>query len=379
MLRAIHLKNFKSHHDTRLTLGNLTLLCGQNGVGKTSAVQSLLLLRQSFMKNRLHEGLDLNKPLCEIGAARDALYQYTQNNFIEFQLESDVGGLYQWRFAFDETNPQATFLQSISQPNPLVDSESLAFLGTKFQYLSAARLAPQESYIKDDYEVKRNRQLSLEKGQGELVAHFLHHYGRKHLVPCNMQSPQTIFQDVLSQTIAWSREISKNINFNIIDSGRGYEFKYNFAGEGGFPTSSYRPENVGFGVTYALPLIVAILSAEEDALIIIENPEAHLHPYAQGKLAELMALAAQSGIQILIETHSDHFINGVLVACKKFEDGDKGIDRENARFYFFERGDDQEAATIPIEIEIETGGKIKNQPAGFFDQIEQDLEILMGF
>jgi len=42
-----------------------------------------------------------------------------------------------------------------------------------------------------------------------------------------------------------------------------------------------------------------------------------LHPKAQSKLAELMALAAQNGVQILIETHSDHIVNGTLVAVIK--------------------------------------------------------------
>jgi len=75
MITHLRIKNFKLHKDTSLQLGNLNLLCGQNGVGKSSIIQALLLLRQSFQKEgRLREGLDLNKPLCEIGTAKVALF-----------------------------------------------------------------------------------------------------------------------------------------------------------------------------------------------------------------------------------------------------------------------------------------------------------------
>lgn len=65
MLNTIELTNFKSHKNTQLSLGNLTLLCGENGVGKSSVIQSLLLLRQTYQKNRLHQGLDLLKEMTE--------------------------------------------------------------------------------------------------------------------------------------------------------------------------------------------------------------------------------------------------------------------------------------------------------------------------
>lgn len=379
VIKTVHLQNFKSHRNTRLELGNLTLLCGKNGVGKTSVIQCFLLLRQSFLKNRLHDGLDLNRPLCEIRTAQNALFQRSQENFIQFQLETMSGNNHCWQFLFDEENPQSTFLQRMNPEAEQGNYQTLGFLGNNFQYLSANRLAPQEFYQRDDYEVIRNRQLSLEKGRGELVAHFLYHYGQAfQVVSPLMLNINEKNNDLFSQTEAWGREISQKININVLNMGSWYEIKYSFDSPSGTSVNNLRAENVGFGVSSSLPLIVAILSAEKDALLLVENPEAHLHPSAQSKLAELMALAAQSGIQIIIETHSDHFVNGVLVACKKYEDGERGIDRNNARIYYFDR-DEEQHATISNEIEIVEGGKINQQPKGFFDQIEQDLETLMGF
>ncbi len=373
MIKKIKLKNFKSHSDTDIELGNLTIICGQNGVGKSSIIQSLLLLRQSHQKNRLEKILDLNKPLCEIGTAQDVVYQYAKEDYLEIGLDINEGK-YNWKFKFEDNNNEATFLKKMEDSVvPLEeDLKKYSLFTNDFQYLSAARLSPRESYPKDDYEVEINKQLSIEKGQGELVAHFLHHYSSKK-VNKSLLSSNNKFDDLLSQTTAWEREISQNVNVKIESLGKGFEIRYNFDVKEGFPTYDFRAENVGFGITYALPLIVAILAAEKYSLIIIENPEAHLHPHAQAKLTELMCLAAQAGIQIIIETHSDHIINGTLVACKKEQ-----IEKENVKIWYFDR-DENKHAVRATEVQILKGGKIKNQPKGFFDQIDTDLEQLMGF
>jgi predicted ATPase len=376
MIDQIHIENFKSHKDTTLQLGNLTLLCGQNGVGKSSIIQSLLLLRQTFQKNRLQEGLELNKPICEIGNAQDALHQYAQKYHLGISLEFSRNQIFSWKFEFKDAKSNATFLDILSFEGDISILKGYSLFNRYFQYLSAARLAPRESYPKDDYEVEKNRQISIEKGQGELIAHFLHHYSNgKEAIEVNeaLRNNHSSFKDLLSQTTAWEREISKNVNVKVIDLGKGFEIKYNFDVDGGFPTNDFRAENVGFGVTYTLPIIVAILAAQEDDLIIIENPEAHLHPYGQAKLTELMCRAAQAGIQIIVETHSDHIINGCLVACKKGT-----IKRENLKIWYFDRDETQHASRA-TEVEVLEGGRIVYPPQGFFDQISKDRKILMGF
>ncbi len=97
---------------------------------------------------------------------------------------------------------------------------------------------------------------------------------------------------------------------------------------------------MGFGLTYVLPVITAILGAHRGDLLLIENPEAHLHPAAQCAVVRLCALAAQNGIQLLIETHSDHFLNGVRVAVKQSE-----IAPEETSILFFDR---EEVQTVSL-------------------------------
>jgi len=376
MLTNLKIRHFKSHKDTSLEVSNLTVFTGLNGVGKSSVFQALLLLRQTFNKNRLHVGLDLNHPLCRIGTAQDAVYQYADSNSISICLETEDAKKHEWEF--DASRLPETFLKRLDKGTS-ESSKGISLFSTNFQYLSASRWAPQESYPKETYAVETERQISLEYGKCELVAHFLDFHGRRQRLIFQSLINKTSSSDyLLDQSSAWSREISNNVNVKIEPSDTGFQLKYSFDVDGDFPTNDFRAENVGFGITYALPIIVAVLAAEKDSLIFIENPEAHIHPAGQAKLAELLALAAQAGVQIFVETHSDHIINGILVAVKNFETTGRGISHDKVRVHYFDR-DETKHATRSTPIPVLSGGRIKNPPEGFFDQIAKDRKQLMGF
>ena len=252
----------------------------------------------------------------------------------------------------------------------------ISLFNRHFQYLSAARLAPQESYPKDSYSVEKERQISYELGQCELIAHFLYYYGHLEPIPFeNLKYPNS-HNDLLSQTNAWLTEISPNENVIVKDNKINFEIKYQQTQP--LSTNEFKAENVGFGISYALPIIVAVLAAEKDSIRLIENPESHLHPQGQAKLAELMALAAQNGVQIFIETHSEHIINGTLIAVKKYPSEQRGLARDKLRIYYFER-DETHHATQSIEVPVLEGGRITYPPRGFFDQFKKDIKTLMGF
>ncbi len=385
MITQLHIKNFKIHKDTTLTLKNITFLCGQNGVGKSSIIQSLLLLRQSFQKNRLDKVLSLNKPLCYVGYGKDSLYQFAKNNEIIFELVDDKFPIDEFCYRFDvKGSGDKDFIPKIENKNIANKNEkkshieneetykNFSLFNKNFQYISAARTA---DYVEDDYGVDIEKQISAEEGKAELTAHFLYKYQKEQVNDLFLHHSDKKNKKLLYQTILWQREISKGINIIPQKIGTGYKITYSFdtdASPKGV-TSEFTAKNVGFGLSYALPIIVAILSAQKNALIIIENPEAHLVPYGQSKLMELVCLAAQSGVQIIIETHSDHIINGALVACKE-----QKIDKENIIIYQFNRDEKQHCAEI-TPINVLEGGRIIYPPQGFFDQISKDRKILMGF
>ena len=182
------------------------------------------------------------------------------------------------------------------------------------------------------------------------------------------------------------RAISEDINIHIEPSDTSFKINYSY-NRGGkkSKTNEFSAQNIGFGVSYVLPIVVAILKAcsaprnkrisTESKLIIIENPEAHIHPRGQAKLMELICRAANSkyNVQFLLETHSDHIINGLLVGVKK------GIlPAEKSRVYFFDRDKETHNTTAHL-LPVLQGGKIKKAPKGFFDQLSIDMTTLMGF
>ena len=67
--------------------------------------------------------------------------------------------------------------------------------------------------------------------------------------------------------------------------------------------------DVGFGVSQLLPILVLGLRAENSSLLLLEQPEIHLHPRLQANLADFLLTLADQGQRIIVETHSDHFIN----------------------------------------------------------------------
>ena len=109
MISNFKIKNFKSHASTDLEFSNLNILTGLNGMGKSSVIQALLLLRQTHHKNMLDKGLELKSDLCSIGLAKDALYQSAEDDLIEFELDTDQGETHCLSFEVDEKSSPIHF------------------------------------------------------------------------------------------------------------------------------------------------------------------------------------------------------------------------------------------------------------------------------
>lgn len=174
---------------------------------------------------------------------------------------------------------------------------------------------------------------------------------------------------------AWMAQImqvpSLKANTTEIDKDK-IRLEYGMAGTKG---KKYSALQVGFGFTYCLPVIVALLRAKAGDLLVFENPEAHLHPAAQVELGKLMALAAGKGVQIIIESHSDHILNSLRLARKE-----KVISQEDLNVIFVQRdfgaGDDMEVTYID-EIQITDEGKLNKRPKNFFDSWDDVLTRLI--
>lgn len=378
MITKLHLRNFKSHRDTELNMKPLTLISGVNNVGKSSVLQSLLLMRQTFKKGRLGIGLDLNKPLVSLGVGNDILYKLTKEPIMSIEINTDFTN-YSFRYDVGQALNDS-FIPAVEQKLELKSISTDALFNNDFQYLSASRLAGVSDYPLASYEVNIERQISLANGQGELLGNFLHTYRAEPTFNYITMGIDDEPIALLDQVVYWERLISAGITIDVQQKPdkTGFSIIYGSKGqEGKKSIEGLRAENIGYGVSYSLSVVTALLSAKPGALIMIENPEAHLHPEGQAELAKLMCLVAQRGIQVIVETHSDHIVNGVLVNCKRFEKEGYGIDRENVSMYYFS-GQDEEHAVVYEEVKVLLDGKVEYQPKGFFDRIEKDIDYLLG-
>ena len=370
MINKLVLKDFKIHSNLELPLGGITILTGQNGMGKSSVMQSLLLLRQSYNQQGPIKGINLKGDMSDLGSANDVECQTSKDGILNIQLAYDEG-IVDFKFSYDvDTND--TFLPAIN----VVGGEYLndiSLFNEYFQYISAFRLGPQKGYERDTNIVQYQRQISKINGQCEYAVHFLYHYGKKiHCLP-ELVLDETTDDSLESQVQAWMQFVSPRVNINIDPVGADFKLNYKFSKEGQPMTEEMSTVNVGYGVTYVLPILIAILSAKPGSLILIENPEAHIHPKAQAELMKLIMRAVGAGIQILMETHSDHIMNGALVAIAQNE-----AYLELVKAYYFER-DDASHTSIARMLNIMKDGRIVSPPKGFFDQIDIDMRLLMGF
>ncbi len=137
-------------------------------------------------------------------------------------------------------------------------------------------------------------------------------------------------------------------------------------------TDFHRPVNVGFGLTQVLPIVVAALSANRHDILLIENPEVHLHPAGQTLMGQFLAEVASAGVQVIIETHSDHILNGIRRAVRS-----KSLKSEQAILHFFRPRNEVQAQVITPQLD-ETGN-IDIWPEGFFDQFDKDMNHFAGW
>ena len=284
-------------------------------------------------------------------------------------LDVEINNNLCWKFRRSTGN----FLPIL--PNTNTNIQDFALFNTNFQYIGTERLAPKEYHEKDDYTVTIAKQISKVKGQCEYAIHFLSHFAAIEVIE-PLRHPQAVDNRLISQTNAWMSEISPGVRIDLEEQINSVKLNFKFD-NGADYTDPIKPQNTGFGISYALPLVVATLSAVPNGLLLFENPEAHIHPAGQASLAKLFAIAAQAGVQLFIETHSDHIINGTLVSMKKFLNGNTGINPLNARIFYFSRNPENAYQVDCMPVQLTQSGKIANPPSGFFDQFSKDFKYLL--
>ena len=354
----LRLKGFKCFVDSTLNLNQVTILTGNNGSGKSSVIQALLLLREAV--ERCVRRVDVrntwewsenvlqlnNYRKLQLGGYDDICHVAADDisigiNGVDFQVEED------------EEHAGCICMR--------VDAKALdtlpAYLTQKeFYYLNAERIGPrvQSEMLHTDYPQSGDC--------GELAGNVL-------------LDASKAFPKVEKERLF---EEEGSLNFNIqVDKWMSYIFsevsvksepitaqvcRIRLRGSRVITTTP----NTGFGYTYALPIVIDGLIAKRGSLLIVENPEAHLHPRAQSNIGYFLGKMGAAGLKIVIETHSEHVVNGIRRASLS----NWGLNPEDVSIYFFQNV--QEGCCY-LPITIDTNGNLSDFPVDFFDQVRQDM------
>lgn len=366
MVKNIYVKNFKCFEEISVECRELNLLTGLNGMGKSTIIQALLLMRQANESVVIgkEKYVLINGKYVNLGALKDIPYWYKKDDEISISIEEE-NYILGCRYDSDRN--------VLIQVNEILDCKSSplmgALIGTGFEYISAERLGPRRYYDDLEREVYSSAQVGA---RGEHTVSSLYSVGSDWKVYDNMKHTNENSGTLELQVNAWMSEISPGIKVKTIPYLDVNMMGLRYAKQSRMGEESTNAVNMGFGVSYALPVVVALLKAKKGDLLIIENPEAHLHPKGQRQIGELAAKAATNGVQIIMETHSDHVLNGVRLSVKqkKIKPGQVGLHYFGV---YEEDGIWKHEKTSP---EILEDGSLTNWPDGFFDEWDKAIDLL---
>ncbi len=362
MITRICLKNFKCFENLDIKLTNVNILTGINGMGKSTIIQSLLLLKQTGQELIVNQRVRLNGELVQLGVGRDILCESAEDDASIGISIWEEGHEKSYQFYYE---PFSDTLDTTEKCDSIPD---VAELG-KSVYLSAYRIQPINIYGITNEKKLLQREFGSD---GLYTLQYLKEYGPQKTQLCiedGMEESETLYQQVERWMGLVAPGVSIDINVDIDKqlARLGYSFV-----EGKNRTNTYSCVNVGFGITYVLPIVVALLSAKEGDLILLENPEAHIHPGGQRKLGELIAAVGNAGVQIIVETHSDHILNGIRIAVKNGV-----INKNDINLLYFYKDMEDGYRHKYANPHIDENGRIDEWPQGFFDEWDNALLELL--
>lgn len=328
MLTTVELNGFKSFYSETIDLNRLTVLTGLNSSGKSSVIQALRMIDRLCRK---HSVL-----LPGYGDYKELKNQHYSDP-MTIRVSDDAGNIF-------EIGEHPKDINGGTYPQLL--------------YISASRFGPQVSipmFANDDEpdELGQNVVKSIDNHRDDIMNPILK----------REDTEGNTFGYVLA---SWLNIISPSMKFDyeILQKADSSYITFN----------GHRSKNVGFGLSYTLPVIASLLlgTVKKNSIVIIENPEAHLHAKAQTEMAFLIALCVEAGAQVIIETHSDHLFDGLRIFVKEHPGFEKKMN-----CFWFEL--DEMGNTNTEEIIVNDKGRIVNLdiPLHFMDQFEYNSNRIL--
>lgn len=468
MIKKLRLHNFKAFQDTgEIELKPITVLAGPNSGGKSSILQSLLLLKQTleagepaidlsldgrFLQFSGFDELTFGKPQLrhckvsyEIGLETriptEFIHSYYPGMAVpddakRLPLQSDIKFSFRYRRIGEERKSQIMLecfdMSSLVQgiPGPHLKT---TFRGKKYYRVTLKNIELPESYrereimtvvsrhflpnllvlepnAKGDTERPpiilldqiflnplRNLEVELEDleylgplreephraylhsgspspeiGQkGEYAAQMLwleKDNTIEYLPALGQETREVTLMEAVSDTFR-QLGISQAID---VSSEKSIMYQILFGINGLTGKKQVSIADVGFGVSQLLPIVVMGLRSPETALLLFEQPEIHLHPKLQANLADFFLTLALSGKRLLVETHSDHFINRLR---RRIAEDPTDELREKVNILFVRPPHDGQGAVIE-PLRVDRYGVIENWPSDFLPESTDEAEAI---
>ncbi|NER23054.1 MAG: DUF3696 domain-containing protein [Symploca sp. SIO1C2] len=408
-ITAIKIAGYKSLYDESvIDISSLTILAGANSSGKSSIMQPVLLMKQTLEANYDPGALLINGPNLKFTSAEQLLAINSTEKAKEFKVGIEVDGNETITCSFGKQPQQPIDLVSMEyegegtqfQISPEMKYETLFAMLPPSSIQDINQVAVRSFLQKKEPESKspeviRNRcffEISLiglyiidvpsrVKGYIQKIIHVPGLRGNpertyKTTAVSNL-FPGTFENYVASVINHWQIKKDKNLDkltqalqnlglTSIIKSEQINDTQVELK-VGRLPCSSNSKTtkkdmvsmvDVGFGVSQVLPVLVALLAASPGQLVYIEQPELHLHPRAQVALAEVFAEAANRGVRVVVETHSELFLLGVqsLVA-------EEQLSSDKVKLHWFTRQED--GGTKISSGELDETGAFADWPEDF--------------
>ena len=331
MINSLKIKNFKCIDDESFVFGNLNIITGVNSAGKSSVIQAILLYVAAANSG--------NVPLTYYS------FDVIKNRYLNAkELFIDINDVV-CKFSPKMFNFGNDLLTNIIKK------------GENLFYLNETRIGPEDSAKHTDLDDIGDR--------ADFVLSYLYKHKSDEISPELVRSASK----TLSQNVDYWLQyfFEKNVELKVEKSPDpkilGVSFNYD-------ELEDVLPTQLGAGLSYAAEIIITCLRAKPGQIVIIENPEIHLHPAAQSKMGEFLSFVAAAGIQVIIETHCEHLINRIRyeVYLGNIESNDvKIFYKKDCRTPFEKMGIFKENGRF------NKAGEECDFPAGFFDATLRQL------
>ncbi len=373
MISNFQIRNFKCFEDLNLRFGGLTLLTGFNGGGKSTAIQPLLLLSQNMRSSESPRNFALNGTLVNLGTIGDVIPSEILAAPVEFIVQGRDKVKMHWTFSgkagkrfLQNTGVKASDDDDLSVRDIINAREKIIRTLSKTIYISAVREGTADAFPFPNVSEDVFSSIGID---GRFASYWYDQLVDED-VPSARRHPTEPTGIFRKQLDAWLGALFFGAQANVQSLPQVSLLNLQFRLSATGPWR--RPANIGYGLTYAFPILVALLSASNEQVVIIDSPEAHLHPSAQSAMGQILAHFAAAGVQIVAETHSDHLLNGARLAVKNGQ-----LPHQSLQIHFF-TGVTEDGHGV-ISPRVDSKGGIYEWPLGFFDQSEKDLSLLTGW